>query len=348
MMALKRFLLIIAFAATCLVGDVVLGQTNIPSPRFRPQSNENPDATRPFAQPGIFDYDAQMFAPVEFTNGKEKAPNTGFFFSYERGYTSISRGGQIGPTVTNTVPVGSDWHWGNRFELGYMTEEDRGWDLVYQKTAGQYFGFGTDQLVATPLVVDTDFSQVEVNRVFRQALSNGDYFEPYAGLKYISISDNTLEDTTLTVNGAAAANRFKQNATNDSVGFQAGGRYNARRGRYRITYDGAIITAYNQQRLDVGDFATIGGTLGTNEQFFKSQSFMPAVDGQIEIAYSLSRDLALRTSLQATYIWDGVNRTNNQTTLVNPNSVFGTGNDIGIFDTDFVAVGFTFGIEWKK
>ena len=347
-MALKKLLLITVLTTSWFAGGVVLGQVNVPSPQFRPFKIEEPESTRPLAQPGIFDYDAQVFAPVEFSGGKEPDPNTGFFFLFERGYSNLSRGGQIGDTVNAAIATGNDWGWGNRFEFGWMGEGDSGWDVVYQYSDVSYYAFGTDILIATPLLVNTNFSQVDVNRVFRQALSNGDYFEPFVGMKYYSLSDNSLEDITLTVNGTAATNRFKQNATNSAVGFQAGGRYNARRGRFRYTCDAAIVTAYNQQRYHSSDFATIGATIGTSEQYFQNQSFMPAVDGQIEIAYNLSRDFAFRTSLQATYLWDGVNRSNNLTTLVNPNSLFGTGNDVGIFQTDFFAIGLTFGFEWQK
>jgi len=347
-MALKKLLLIFALTSSLFTGEVVMGQLEIPGPRFRHQQIEETGATRPFAEPGIFDYDAQMFAPVEFSNNKELAPNTGFFFSYERGYTSISRAGNIGTTDTTQVSLGSDWIWGNRFEGGWMNEADRGWDVVYQKAAGSYFAFGTSGLIATPLLVNTDFSQLEINRVFRQALSNGDYFEPYLGLHYYSLSDNSLEDTTRTINGALSTNRFTQNATNSAPGFQCGGRYNARRGRFRYTCDVALVAAYNQQRLHTADFPTIGGAIGTSEQYFTSQSFMPAFDGQIEVAYSISRDIAFRTSFQLDYIWTGVTRTNNLTTNINPNSVFGTGTDFGILETDFIAAGFTFGFEWAR
>ena len=350
-MALKKILATVTLVCTLLVADVGVAQVSVPSSRFQHQSVESPDSTRPFAEPGVFNYDTQVFAPLEFTNGSEKEPHEGFFLTYERAYTNLSRGGQIGSFESSAVPVGSDWVWGNRFEFGWMSDDDDGWSVVYQKANGSFFSSGQDILIATPMLVTTDFSQFEINKMFRQSLSNGDYYEPYLGLKYFSLSDNTLQDTTTIFGGLGAFNRFKQNTTNSAVGFQVGGRYNARRGRYRMTTDVAIVTAYNQQRYFATDILTVGGAIGSTEFYDKSQSFLPALDSQFEFAYNLSRDFSLRTGVQLSYLWTGVARSNNLPTPINPNSSLGPGAEIdsqGIFDTRFVAAGFTFGVEWKR
>ena len=344
MMALKNVFMILALTSSLFVGEVIWGQVNVPSARFQPSNVEETDATRPFAQPGIFDYDAQMWAPVEFTNGKQKKPHTGFFFGYERVYMSLGRAGSLEDNNDPNITTGSDWGWGNRFELGWMNEDGDGWDIIYQKGETNHFAAGLDILISTPLLVSTDFSQVEVNKIYRQTLSSGDYFEPYLGFRYFSISDNTLEDTTQ----APGPNRFKQNMTNNAPGFQVGGRYNARRGRYRLTGDLALAAAYNDQSLFVTDLTTVGGAVGTAQSSFSSQSFVPVLDGAVELAYDLSRDIALKSSVQVNYLWSGVARANTNTTNLNPNSIFGAGNNFGIQESDFISAGFTFGIEWKR
>jgi hypothetical protein len=323
----------------------------VPSPSFRHQDIEESGETRPFVQPGIFDWDAQMFAPLNFYDSIEKSPNIGFYFSYERVYMSVSRAGQVGPDINPSVSVGNDWNWGNRFVGGWMSEADEGWHIAYQKINGPHFAVGQDILIATPELVTTDFSQVEVNKVYRQTLSSGDYFEPYLGMRFFSVSDNTLEDTTTTFNGAGAFNRFKQNVTNNAVGFQVGGRYNARRGRYRMTCDTALVAAYNQQKYFSTDILTVGNAVGVSEFYDSSQSFLPAVDAEFELAYNLSRDFALRGGIQFQYLWNGVARANTLTTSQNPNSILGPGTAIdsrGLFNKDLIAAGFTFGVEWKR
>lgn len=350
-MALKNILLIFTLASSCLVADLTWGQSNVPSPRFSPQQVEEPNATRPFAQPGIFNYDAQMFAPLEFYDSEQKEPNVGFYFSYERTYTSLNRAGQVGPIMESSVSVGSDWTWGNRFEFGWMSDADDGWAISYQKSNGTHFASGTDVLVANPLLVTTDFSHVEINKMFRQVLDNGDYFEPFVGLRYFSLSDNTLEDTTTNFNGTGSFNRFRQNVTNNAVGPQVGGRYNARRGRYRLTCESGLAATYNNQKYFATDILSVGAAVGVSERSEKSQSFMPAWDGQIELAYNLSRDFAFRGGIQVQYLWNGVARSNNLTTSLNPNSVLGPATSVdsrGLFDTNLVAAGFTFGVEWKR
>ena len=131
MMALKNVFMILALTSSLFVGEVIWGQVNVPSARFQPSNVEETDATRPFAQPGIFDYDAQMWAPVEFTNGKQKKPHTGFFFGYERVYMSLGRAGSLEDNNDPNITTGSDWGWGNRFELGWMNEDGDGWDIIY-------------------------------------------------------------------------------------------------------------------------------------------------------------------------------------------------------------------------
>ena len=75
---------------------------------------------------------------------------------------------------------------------------------------------------------------------------------------------------------------------------------------------------------------------------------MPILDGQIELAYNISRDISIRTGVQTMYVWNGVARANTQTTNLNPNSVFGAGGVTGLFDESYVAAGFIFGVEWRR
>ncbi len=107
-MALKNTLIIGALLISFVAVNATEGQINTPSPRFQHKAVESADSTRPFATPGVFDYDAQMFAPLEFTNGKEKEPTSGFYFALDKVYTSVSLPSRNG-VDSNTIKTGSTY-----------------------------------------------------------------------------------------------------------------------------------------------------------------------------------------------------------------------------------------------
>jgi hypothetical protein len=97
----------------------------------------------PFIEPDAFKPDYQFFAPAEMDDYDGGPPaKTGFFFEYQRLYMAVSRpegeassGGN--PTfATSTSFWDSDWSWGNRFEFGYMTEDQRGWLMTVTHVDG--------------------------------------------------------------------------------------------------------------------------------------------------------------------------------------------------------------------
>jgi hypothetical protein len=348
-MPLKKFMIFSALAALLAPCQMASAQINVPSAEFEHRGIESVENTRPFAGPGVFDYDTRAFAPLEFTNDEEKDPNTGFFLTYDRVYTSVSRPGIIGDGENGeSVASGNNYIWGTRIEGGWMTEEDHGWSLGYQNSEGIFFTSGQDVTVANPQLVTNRFATVELNRIFRQQMKSGGYFEPYIGVQYINVNDETLQDTVETVGGVATPNRFKQEASNNAFGAHAGARFNRRRGRWRTTTDGAITAAYNQQRYFATDLINTPGAFGVTETYFEEQSFVPMLDLQFELAYNISRDITLRTGVQAMWIFDGIARANTQPTGLNPNSFFGTGTGAGLSEDSFIAAGFLFGFEWRR
>jgi hypothetical protein len=116
---------------------------------------EKKKAHQPFA-PVQFDHDLQPFAPADISEyGNGPKSRVGFFASYERLYWSISKPAlaivgsraaeglyyQDGVTTggdppidatfqTNSFTTGfmnADLSWGNRYDLGYIDDNDRGW-----------------------------------------------------------------------------------------------------------------------------------------------------------------------------------------------------------------------------
>ena len=87
---------------------------------------------QPFIEPGFFDYDIQLFAPATEidTYGGTPVLRTGWFGSYNRMYMGVSR-----PDVVQSFDM-MDLTWGNRWDLGYMTDDDHGWLFNYTHIDG--------------------------------------------------------------------------------------------------------------------------------------------------------------------------------------------------------------------
>ena len=360
-MAFKNLIALGALIMMSLSTSIGWAQTDIPGPRFQYRDLEGPDSTRPVASPGVFQYDYQICSPLEFPNGDELSPNNGFFFSFDRMATSISGGSEFGGKSNNYIS-------GNRYDVGYMNDDDDGWNFVYEQSEGNQFVFGQNIAVPNPAQLTTKFASVEINKVFRQQLKHGGWIEPYIGLRYFNLSDSTIEDLAfLNIAGVAIganANRFVQNFTNDAVGFNVGGRIVKRRGRWRFSNDVAISTNYNQQRFHASDITQILGIppiippeIVTTQIDDSDNAFVPAVDYRFELAYSLTRDFGFRGGASFMYLWDGIVRANTATTLENPNSLFGFdpafGGDAGIDggglnESRLITAGFSFGFEYRR
>ena len=358
-MALKNILTAGTILIALLAGqtDWANAQIHIPGPRFNHRDLEQSDETMPLATPGVFDYDAQVFAPLDFASDDQIEPRIGFYVSYDRTYLSLSKSPRIGTAVdTNLVDLGSNFVWGTRYQFGWFAENETGWSIVFQNNEGNSFANGQDILVSNPMLVTNAFRSVEINRVFRQKTSSGATLEPYIGLRYFNVHDETLEDTNqdFIVGFLPADNRFRQEANNNAVGFHAGARHSRRSGRFRFTTDGSLTAAYNQQEYFATDILreiTANNVILTSisETSVEDQSFVPALDFEYNIAYNVSRDITLRTGVQVMYLWTGINRANTLTTGINPNSILSGG--IGATetnDTRFIAAGFVFGFEWRR
>ncbi len=358
-MALKQILTAGSLLAACIFGQLETAEAqniHIPGATFEHRDLEQPEDTMPMATPGVFDYDAQMFAPMEFNSDDQLEPRIGFYLSYDRTYLSLTKAPRLSGNASNQVDLGSNWTWGSRYEFGWFSENETGWTVNYQHNRGIAYYNGQDSLVSNPMLVTNAFSSVELNKVFRQEMSSGSTLEPYVGLRYFNVYDETLEDTNqdFIVGFLPADNRFKQKAHNNMVGFHAGARHARRSGRFRFTTDGAITAAYNQQEYfstDILREISPSGVIVTSisETSVEDQSFVPALDIEFDIAFNVTRDITLKTGVQAMYLWTGVNRANTLTTNLNPNSLLSGG--IGATetnDTRFLAAGFIFGFEWRR
>jgi hypothetical protein len=83
---------------------------------------DNPDYLHPFIDHQTFEPDYQWFAPADVDPfGGGPKPNTGWFATYDRVRFYTTR-----PRYIQSHTEG-DFSWGNRFDVGYMTDEDHGW-----------------------------------------------------------------------------------------------------------------------------------------------------------------------------------------------------------------------------
>lgn len=103
---------------------------------------------QPFIDPHYFDYDMQMFASAADidTYGGEPVMREGWFGSYSRMYIAVTRpdvdaafdvnNSMVGPVLAGSSHTQSDFTWGNRWDFGYMTEENHGWGFNYTHIDG--------------------------------------------------------------------------------------------------------------------------------------------------------------------------------------------------------------------
>jgi hypothetical protein len=326
-----------AFGQTGLLGDPELGV------------GPTPDVQGQF-ETSLFDYDAQFFAPLTLDDIRTKPQgNTGWYFTYDRTYMAVSRPEATSTVNANAVATGNDFMWGNRFDIGHMGENGAGWSLNWLNSEGSFFSQGQDELIANPLMTRNTMANVELSRLFRQELSNGGLMEPYFGFRWQGINDETIEDTIVPFFSAGDGNRFKQRTSNSSFGGHVGSRYSRTVGRWSWRADAAVAAGYNTQRYLASDMIFGEDQVAVFEATFNDNSFVPTLDLGVDAAFHVTRDLALRAGVQALHMWSGVVRADTRPTGLNPFSAFGLGEQVtGVRDQSFTAIGFTFGLEWRR
>jgi len=310
-------------------------------------------SARPFGEPeSLFDedyynYDAQIWHPndVVSLDGHDHVP-TGVYFAFERAYLSLDRAeAQFQPNVN--ITRGAEWQWGNKYQLGYMGESGSGFNLSWLYSEGNVLTDGQAPGVQAPNWVNTKYNVVELNRVFRQMLSHGGYIEPYFGLRYNSLNDNTTDDIT------AAGLRFMQRVSNSGFGGQLGGRYvRAISGRARFHFDGSVAAMYNAQDY----FATnlvdpTGGNVFVvqREVGLSGNDFVPVLDIESGFEIHLTRDISLRTSGTLIWNWNGMVRANTARTTQNPyNLNSGLALPTDVHTEDLLTAGVLLGIDWRR
>lgn len=302
-------------------------------------------------------YDGQVFTPLDFgeQSVKERFDNTGLFFTYDRASLYVTAPETT--TVAGQSAPGFNYQtWGNRFETGYMSEEDKGFTATLLYTGGSTFLAGrSDVGIPAPMHLDSGYTSFEINRTYRQCLKSGALFEPYFGFRYLGVTDKTNQDGSVSVLNPflGTSNRFLQEAQNVMPGGQVGFRLFRQTDRWTLSGNFSAMALYNNQTYFASDIVTrVQQPNIVVERAFDNEEFVPAVEGRFDVAYHLTRDIAVRAGGQVTYLVQGLTRANVLQAGVNPNSIQSgtafTNSLTAGTDQDSVLAGFTMGIEWRR
>jgi hypothetical protein len=205
----------------------------------------------PFTEPDHFGPDLQFFAPADLSDyGGGDPPNIGFYFCYDRLYLNVQRPqmrpilrvgtegnfganlniplqmvgdqGLLGFTGNRETGYDGDFTWGNRYDFGYMTEDDHGWNAVHWHMDGpaEYLRVRHERInrinpadipptSPDPILQDRNprsydllaslnvatFSSIELNKVWRRKeFHNGGVLEPFLGARYMQFKDRYRQD----------------------------------------------------------------------------------------------------------------------------------------------------------
>jgi hypothetical protein len=287
-----------------------------------------------------YEYDAQLWAPYDVTSmdGRTKL-QTGFYGQIDATYLSVSRPGAVPGANAGDFYTGNDYFWGKEIEVGFMSNKDAGWAANWASTEGLVFVNGEDINVSNPMALTTTLNEVELNRQFRQRLSNGGWVEPYIGVRYINLHDRTIQDFPTT------NTRFTQQVNNSALGGQLGARYFRQYDRFRVGSDLSIGALYNTTNYHSYVVLT-GESAELAQNTRESDNVIPALDLGVQLSYAITRDVSIRGGLQLQYIWEGIARADIRTLPVNPNAA--PPFPVGTNTEDFIVAGFTFGVDWKR
>jgi len=221
-----------------------------------------------------FDIDFQLFAPADLDPyGDGPQPNVGWYFTYDRLYWAVSRP-QLAPQ-----PTQMDFTWGNRIDVGFMTEERTGWAFTLLHVDGPVKPFGLSDLADDAVVLNNaDLSSFELNKVWRiRPFHNGAVLEPFVGARYMIFRDRFDPDNYV---------------HNHILGGQVGARLFKKKGRWLMSGECRFFA-------------------GEDFQYFTANSdheTVPMGEIRAEAAYEISREFAVRFGYEMLHMGQGVAR----------------------------------------
>jgi hypothetical protein len=238
-----------------------------------------------FEQLGDYDPDYQFFEPTEPDNyGGFPPPNTGWYGSYQRLYINGSR------QRFEQSHTQGDFGWGNRLDIGYMTESGSGLSfsgmgmgsgvnvnnivfkprLAYDPTATYASPFtqnnatsfdqgnpNFDPRIDQDMIVNSlnsfEFSSWEINKVWRlDPGHHGGIIEPFIGFRYSNLDDHTRRMQQFQVAAALFEQVTDQQSyyENNMWGGQIGVRLARQRGRLMLGGELRVMGFANFQHFN--------------------------------------------------------------------------------------------------
>jgi len=275
---------------------------------------------QPFGTVDIANYDLTPFAPVEIDGfGGEVPANTGFFSSYDRLHMNVSR------SSTANAPFEGDWAWGNRFDFGYMTDDDHGWLVEIMNIDGPNVRMNPTSMTDLPpgpVENVMNLKSFELSKQWRwKPLHHGSIVECFIGARYVTLQsqDNRLYNIP-------GLGPFQGVAIeNNMYGAQAGLRWYKKKGRMTFSAEGRYFYGYNDQFF--------GNGLDTTQPpiRYRSQEWIHAGDARVELTCDITKSFALAVGWEMLYFGNGVAR------------------GAGPFnDQDVLAMGFTLGFSMNR
>lgn len=270
--------LLVLWSLAVLLTASATAQEDLPSPYWH------------HFEPDVPVGDLQLFSSRDLsTYGSGPQPNTGFFFTYDLMRMSMSPADRapIG-IVTEVIPrlldtgqlLSTEWRMGNRFEGGWMQDDNRGIlfsgfksksfsDRIFMdQTAIAIF----DPSVVNRVVLDPPFFQVlfPANPVFnsvfirpktrvwggeamrtwrfdRQPVPFFPVFEFMLGARYMDVRDDFLMNAGFGIDPAAA--QWATRTHNRMIGPQLGLRAVRQNGPWALNVEGRFFSAFNYQNV---------------------------------------------------------------------------------------------------
>lgn len=259
----------------------IIGLSRSAQAQFVPDVFSNHDlVVQPFGD-WNFKPDFQLFSPVinyEY-GGEPLEANYGWFFTYDRQYLNVRRPNAV---VAN---YDGDFTWGNRFDFGFMTEDDHGWmaSVSYLRMGDIRLDENLEGDSQIGLANNFNYTSVEVNKTWRlEPFYHDFYLEGFLGVRYFKFSDRVFGFTE-----------------NNIIGGQLGTRLFKQVKNFVISGEFRIYPAHNYQMY--------------KSAAVSNEEFVMAGETRAEVAYLITRDVAIRMGWDLIYFGQGIGRGNRPT-----------------------------------
>jgi hypothetical protein len=278
--------------------------------------------------------DFQFFSPAEYEqySGDPIPANTGWFATWDRMLLNISRPEGDGTLAGGFAPADTDRGWGNRWDFGYMSEEDHGWlfTLWHVTGPGQLLRFqnhGAQGIESDPYLVSTNMARLgsfEANKTWRLTpFHKHAVLEPFIGFRFLQFEDNWIRES-VGLDAIAGDDIFtdrRGSIKNTMMGAQGGFRFHCRRNAWVLSTEARAFFMQNWQIMKENTETQVVNTdpttsvvttiIGQGSSSADNSEFVPGGDLRVEAAYHVTRNIYLRVGLQVLVMGKGIGRTTN-------------------------------------